>query len=151
MAFEDIEFVGKPPAIKPPAVPDAGVRVIASKIGQKGVSGKGQFVRFVRIEVSKGLAAACGLEQPAHFVRLAFGTDQDAGLVRVLLDGNGGFVARYLKRQKCYGITLSAATCEGLFATDFPTFTIDPCRLVVPAEAALGFEFRASEQMLAAD
>lgn len=143
MAFEDIERVGSAP---PSDVPDDGVRVSSRAAAARGVP-----VRYIAIQIGGGLATALVLRGEETRVRLQFGTDRDAGKIAISVDVDAGaFVARRDKRGR-YKLTINAASAEGLFALNFPAFTVSPVEVVSrQGQCPLGV-FVASQPMLEVD
>jgi len=144
MAFETIECVN-PPKDGAAKAPSGGVQVSARKLGSRN----GREVRYIRLQIGAQLAKAVSLVAETQKVLLLFGSGEDAGKVRVAVPPTGGgFTA---KRDKAgnYAVTVNAATAEGLFALDFPSFRQERCEPVRPTNGqSPHFVFMASKAML---
>lgn len=149
MAFEVIENCKK--IYTKSVVPDMGVRVVSRSMTRGAKAGGGQS-RYIRITIGKKIARSISLTQESHNIRLAFGTDADAGKIHVSVDNAaGGFPS---KRDKSgnYSLTINKETAEGLFALDFPEFAIDNLEAIRPANGQPPhFVFKASAPMLAVE
>lgn len=146
MAFEDIECVN--PVNGLDGVPPDGVRVKACKLGGRG----GRVVHYIQLKIGAKLAAKISLAAEKHQLRLLFGTDVDAGKIKVSVDNAAGrFLARRDKNGN-YALTINAASADGLFALDFPVFAVVDAEPIRPANGQPPhFVFRASTEMLAVD
>lgn len=149
MAFEVIENLKK--VYKKAACPVAGVKVTARVLKRAEKMGGGES-RFIRIMVGAQLARSISLAQPNHNLKLAFGTEADAGKIQVSVDNaQGGFPA---KRDKVgnYALTINAQTADGLFALTFPEYLIDRIEAIRPENGKPPhFVFKASDDMLAVE
>ena len=84
-------------------------------------------------------------------LQLSFGTDRDAGKIALSVDISAGqFEARRLKSGG-YRLTINAASAEGLFALDFPAFTVAPVAVVSRMGKPPMAVFAASPAMLAVE
>lgn len=149
MPFEDIEYAGTPAASKT-IVPECGVAV-SNRIAPHKAKGKDPAAprRFITVGIGGKLARGIGLTQDEHKLRLSFGTGADAGKVRVSVDNLHGKFKTKRNKQGNYLLTINAATADGLFSTDFPTFTVTACEAVAPeAGGQRYFVFVASAAML---
>ncbi len=90
--------------------------------------------------------------QPECNVRLLFGRDADAGMIRVSVDNETGkFAAKRTARGE-YVLTVNQATAEGRFALEFAAFTVAPIEAIRPVNGQPPhFVFKASKAMLAVD
>lgn len=148
MPFETIENL-KPVAISS-ASPADGVQVSARKLAIPPKRG-GHLARYIRILVGADLAKKLVWRGESERIDLAFGTDRDAGKIRASINHSGGqFVAKRDKQGR-YSITINAATAEGLFALDFPAFSLPSLEPVVAMGTPPALVFKASDAMLAVD
>lgn len=146
MAFEIIECVN-PPKAGVPKVPQTGVQVSARKLGSRS----GKDVRYIRLQIGAKLAKSVGLSSDKQKVILLFGSAEDAGKIRVSVPANGGGFTASRDKGGNYAITLNAASADGLFGLDFPTFAIEKCEPLRPTNGqSPHFVFKASDAMLAA-
>ncbi|WP_232494935.1 hypothetical protein [Novosphingobium kaempferiae] len=146
MAFEIIECVN-PPKAGVPKVPPMGVQVSARKLGSRS----GKDVRYIRVQIGAKLAKQVSLASDKQKVILLFGKAEDAGKIRVAVPANGGNFTASRDKAGNYAVTLNAATADGLFALDFPTFAIEKCEALRPTNGqSPHFVFKASGAMLAA-
>lgn len=122
MAFEDIERIGAPPKSD---VPDDGVRVSTRAAAARGVP-----VRYIAIQIGGGLARSLVLRGEETTLKLQFGTDRDAGKIAISVDVNAGPFRAKRDKQGRYKLTINAASADGLFALDFPAFTVSPVEVV---------------------
>lgn len=144
MGFEIIENIKKVYAKAP--MPETAIRVTARKIRiRRGVG----FAPFIRVKIGAKLARGISLTLDLHKLRLAFGTDVDAGKIQVSVDnGTGDFIA---KRDGSggYALTINKDTADGLFAVEFPEFTVDHIEAIRPENGKPPyFVFKASAPML---
>lgn len=150
MAFEVIENCKKVYA-KAASTPENGVRVTARKLTRPERFGGGH-IPFIRVAIGAKLARAISLTKDVHNVCLAFGTAADAGKIQVSVDNaEGGFLAKRDKGGN-YSLTMNKETADGLFALEFPEFTVSHCE---PIRPEIGkppyFVFKASAPMLAVE
>lgn len=149
MAFEIIENMKK--VYKKAATPENGVKVTSRKLTRADRFGGGH-TAFIRVAIGAKIAKSISLTKDAHNIRLAFGTDADAGKIQVSVDNaEGGFPA---KRNKTggYALTINRETADGLFAVSFPEFTVDHCEAIRPENGKPPyFVFKASVPMLAVE
>lgn len=149
MAFEIIENCKK--IYAKASTPENGVRVTARKITRSERFGGG-YIQFIRVVIGAKVARGISLTKEAHNIRLAFGTDADAGKIQVSVDNaEGGFPA---KRDKAgnYSLTINKDTADGLFALEFPEFTVDHTEAIRPENGKPPyFVFKASAPMLAVE
>lgn len=148
MAFEDIDFLGKPGG-KGSLVPDDGIQVSARRLGTRN----GEMRHFVKISIGPALAKKLAFTEPAHAMALQFGTGADAGVVRAVARDGGAFPARRDKHGR-YALTVNEATMDGLFATTFPSFIRARVAVVPPdpsKKTGHAFTFRATDEMLEVD
>lgn len=113
MGFERIESVRAAP---PRAVPDGGARWFVLLSPRRNL--RTETARYyAKLILSRSLAhrLAIPAQMDCVAVALFFGTGPDAGKIAVQVDGDGDFFARK-RRDGCRVVTLSAATCDGLFA-----------------------------------
>lgn len=147
MAFEDIECVNPAPQ-GAGRIPKHGVAVRVHQLGRPVRAGGG-YVCYIRLSIGADLARAISLTQPQHQVRLLFGTEADAGKIRVSVDGEAGkFLA---KRDKAgnYALSINAGTAEGLFSLGFPRFADERCEAIRPQNGQPPhFVFKESKDML---
>lgn len=113
MGFERIENVKPAPTGK---VPDGGARWAVRQLTVAPARGGG-VRQYIKLTLSPGLVRK--LAMPPQFettpVALLFGTGTDAGKIAVQVDGKGDFAAK-MARDGSRSVTLSAATCDGMFA-----------------------------------
>lgn len=149
MAFEVIENCKK--VYKKTAVSEMGVRVAARAVSRAARVGGGH-ARYIKVTIGAKLARAISLTQEKHNVRLAFGTEADAGKIHVSVDNaTGGFPS---KRDKSgnYSLTINKETADGLFALEFPEFAMDNIEAIRPSNGQPPhFVFKASAPMLAVE
>lgn len=82
---------------------------------------------------------------------MLFGTGEDAGKIMVAVDqALGKFTAKRSKKGH-YALTINAASAEGLFALEFPAFTVAEVECFHPQGLPPHCVFAASAEMLAAD
>lgn len=145
MAFAEIECVN--PVANLDAVPPAGVRVRSRALGGR----HGGKVRYIEMTLGRALAAKLKLSGDKAGCRLLFGSDEDAGKIALNVDMTlGKFRARKLKNET-WGLTINAATAEGLFSLDFPPFAVITPEVLAPAGLPPMLTFQASDAMLAVD
>lgn len=141
MAFEEIERVGPVTASR---IPEDGV-LVSSRAAMKGA-------RYITVTIGGGgLAKAMVLRGEETRLTLKFGTDRDAGKVAMSVDVTRG--AFPVKRQKsgAWKFTINAASADGLFALDFPAFTVPDVQVVSREGHCPMAVFAASEAMLAVE
>lgn len=143
MAFDDIERVGPK---KVQTVPENGVRV-----SSRHAQGRGKPTRYISIQIGGGLAKKMVLLGEETALRLQFGSGRDAGKIAMSVDVTSGPFPARKQRSGAYHLTINAASAEGLFALEFPPFTVAEVEVVhrqgVPPMAV----FAASETMLAVE
>jgi hypothetical protein len=145
MPFETIDNL-KAVSAQIGVFPD-GVRVQARKM--KG--NKGSHYSYIKVTVGPRLAAKLVWRDESQRIDLAFGTGKDAGKIRASVNQSSGqFVAKRDKSGR-YVFTINAATAEGLFALDFPTFDIEQIEPVCEMNVPPALVFKASDAMLAVD
>lgn len=150
MAFNEIENLAKR---KPDKVPPAGLRVSARSLNVKRGGVDRSMVRFIKINIGADLARRLGMTDARVGLFLAFGSDADAGQIQIAAPSPpGGCFSATRDARGGYALTINAATADGLFALDFPAFTIDrvsvaPSTGTAPTRA----NFRASPEMLAVE
>lgn len=85
-------------------------------------------------------------------VRLLFGSGGDAGKIAISVDHDtGNFIARRDKVGR-WVLTINAASADGLFALDFPAFTVPHVEAVRPENGQpRRAVFKASDAMLAVE
>lgn len=84
-----------------------------------------------------------------HRLRLLFGTGPDAGKVMVSVDNETGKFLAKRDKQGRYALAINAATAEGLFALEFPTFAVPSIEAIrCDNGKPPHFVFRASKEML---
>ncbi|WP_156428096.1 hypothetical protein [Novosphingobium sp. FSW06-99] len=129
------------------AIPSDGIRVCA---GQLTRNDKKTVVRFIRITIGAKLARSISLTQPEQRLRLAFGTDADAGKVQVTADNEIGKFRAARDKAGNYGFTINAATADGLFSLEFPEFAVAAISFSPGAggNSLPRFVFNASAEML---
>lgn len=144
MAFEIIECVN-PSKASAAKVPASGVQVSARKLGSRS----GKDVRYIRLQIGAKLAKSVGLIAEKQKVILLFGSAEDAGKVRLAVPPSGGGFTASRDKSGNYAVTLNAATADGLFGLDFPTFAIERCEALRPTNGqSPHFVFKASDAML---
>lgn len=144
MAFEDIECIaGTAPA---QTVPSDGVRVSSRK-----AAGRGSETRYIRVQIGAGLAKALCLLGEQTALRVQFGSGRDAGKVAVSVNVSSGAFAAKRDKQGRYAFTVNSRSADGLFALDFPAFTVSPVDLVHDKGSSPVAIFAASEAMLAVE
>lgn len=85
-----------------------------------------------------------------HRVRVLFGTGSDAGKLQISVDNSGGNFPTKRNKKGNYALTINAASADGLFALEFPVFTVEKCEAVRPENGQPPhFVFKASVPMLA--
>ncbi len=141
MAFEEVEFVG---AAKAPAVPEDGVTVASRKFKSR----KGEVTRYIKIQIGAYLAKQLALRGDETQLRVLFGSEKDAGLIRISVDVTDGRFAAKRDRQGRYSLTINERTADGLFSMDFPTFTVAGLEPVFRQGVPPCFDFKASDAML---
>lgn len=140
MGFEAIENVAKPPASK---VPADGVLVSSRAAARNG--------RYIAIAIGPELAKDLCLNRDEVGMRCAFGTGRDAGMIGLSVDASGGaFLARRQKSGK-YLLTINQRSAAGMFALDFPAFTVRGVETVSRQGEPPMAVFAASKEMLEAD
>ena len=150
MAFNIIENITKSSSAGQ-TIPVAGVKVTARKLTRAAKMGGGE-VRFIRIEIGALLATAISLVDADRNVHVLFGTDCDAGKLAISVDNVAGDFKAKRNKSGGYALTISQASADGLFALEFPTFTIDKCEAIRPENGKPPqFVFKASAEMLAVD
>lgn len=148
MAFEDIECVSAP---KPSRTPPSGVAVAVRRLGRSNRTGGGT-VSYIKLTIGADLARRISLTQPEHKLRVLFGTDEDAGKVRISVDNVAGKFETKRDKKGNYAITLNAATVDGLFSLNFQPFTVDRCEALRPTNGQPPhFVFQATADMLAVE
>lgn len=84
-------------------------------------------------------------------LRLQFGDGSDAGKIALSVDvTNGGFEAKKDKQGR-YALTINQRSAEGLFALDFPAFTVSPVEVKERPHTPPLAIFKASDPMLAVE
>lgn len=141
MAFEEIERVGAPPKSD---IPDDGVRVSSRAAAARGVP-----TRYIAIQVGERLAKALVLRGEETRLKLQFGTDRDAGKIALSVDVTSGQFPAKRDKQGRYKLTINGASAEGLFALDFPSFTVTPVEVISRRDECPMAVFKASDAMLA--
>lgn len=133
------------------AVPDMGVRVAARALKLRKGGGTG-VTRYIRVTLGAGLAKKLSMLTEAIGVRLLFGTGSDAGKIAISVDATtGNFLAKRDKAGR-YALTINAASADGLFALDFPVFTVAAAEAVRPENGQPPRAiFKASDAMLAVE
>lgn len=146
MAFEVIENCKK--VYSKATTPESGVKVTSRKMSRAAKFGGGVY-QFIRVAIGAKIARSISLTQENHNIRLAFGTDADAGKIQVSVDNaEGGFPARRDKGGN-YSLTINKDTADGLFALEFPEFTVAHCEAIRPENGKPPyFVFKASAPML---
>jgi hypothetical protein len=146
MAFEVIENLKK--KYTTAVCPASGIRVKVRTLTRPAKTGGGE-VRFIRVTIGALIARSISLVHERHNLKLAFGTDADAGKIQVSVDNTfGGFPATRDKSGN-YSLTINSDTAEGLFALNFPEFTIEKCEAIRPENGKPPhFVFKASDAML---
>ena len=148
MAFEIIDNL-KPAAGAAPLIPASGVKVGSRKISRPARAGGGG-LSYIRIDIGAELAKGISLTAEQHRVRLLFGTGSDAGKLQVSVDDTAGNYQVKRSKSGSYFLTINAASAEGLFALEFPVFTVLRCEPVRPENGQpKHFVFTASAPMLA--
>lgn len=113
--------------------------------------GGGQ-VRYIQLSIGANLAKAIALTQDAHQLRLLFGTGADAGKIMVSVDNTAGRFRAARGKAGHYTATINAATADGLFALEFPAFTVAGVEAVRPVNGKPPhFVFKASADMLSVE
>jgi len=148
MAFEEIECVGAS-APKGGKVPADGVRVTARYLGSRGGEGR---THYIRVQIGAGLAKGIALAREEHGLRVLFGTDEDAGKIRVSVDNEAGKFRAKRDKAGNFSFTINAATADGLFSLTFPEFSEARIEAIRPANGQPPhFVFRAHPAMLAVE
>ncbi|MGB3319640.1 MAG: hypothetical protein WBA75_11470 [Sphingopyxis granuli] len=149
MAWNDIDNLAPP---KAPTIPPAGVRVSARSLKVKRGGKDLGTTRFIKLTIGAQLARSLGLAGPSAKLDLAFGTDIDAGKIRIATPSGGGEFPASRDKGGNYVVTINAATAEGLFALDFPAFSVDRLTVSPPrADNPPRAIFAASPEMLAVE
>ena len=146
MAFSDIECVNP---VKPGAgaVPPAGVRIIGRSLGQRKSVGGGK-THYIQLQIGASLARGLCLTAERHQLRLLFGIGEDAGQIMLAVDNTAGkFLAKRDKKGN-YVSTINAATADGLFALQFPAFTVAQVEVQRAPGCPAAAVFAASPEML---
>lgn len=144
MAFSEIECVK--PVTGLDAVSDNGLRVAARRF-----TAKRGLVRWIEIKLGAGLARQLALTQPQHKVRLLFGTGEDAGKILLAVDAEKGRFLAKRDKQGRYTIAISAASAEGLFALEFPVFSVVDAEAMRAPGCRVSVTFAVSAAMLAVE
>lgn len=149
MAWSEIECVK--PVAGLDAVSDTGVRVKARKFKRRN----GAFAYWIELTLGRSLAKALKLpgelgNRDQAAVRLMFGMGEDAGKIGITCDvTQGKFMAKRSAKRGTWSIAIGAASCDGLFALEFPTFAVDQAAVLAPAGKPPIATFAASPEMLA--
>lgn len=146
MAFETIENVAKV-AGQIAAFPD-GVRVEARAMKMRKGGGA---ARYIKVIVGAQLAKKLVWRDEQQRIDLAFGTGRDAGKIRAAVNASAGQFMAKRDRQGRFTFTINAATAEGLFALEFPSFDIPQLDPVHEINTPPALVFKASDAMLAVD
>jgi hypothetical protein len=127
MPFEMIENLA-PPKVNAVVPPD-GLAVKACTMSRKG----GGSTSYIRLALGARLSKRLGFHQPTHGVQLLFGTGKDAGKVCVSVNNAGAqFTVTRNKRNGYYVLTINRRTADGLFAENFPPFSITHLEVIGP-------------------
>jgi hypothetical protein len=147
MAFENIDCI-KPTAAANP-IPIDGVRVSPRVINLKKA---GRTIRFIRIVIGSGLARKLSLHQDNHNVRLLFGTGNDAGKIKILVDNTSGKFAANKAKKGSYSLTINEDTADGLFSMEFEPFDRKNLEAIRPVDGRpMHVVFAATDAMLAVE
>lgn len=107
--------------------------------------------RYIRVQIGAVLAKKLCLQGDLTRLRLQFGTGSDAGKIAASVDvTNGGFEAKKDKQGR-YALTINQRTADGLFALDFPAFTVSPVDVIEKDRTPPVAVFTASDAMLAVE
>lgn len=90
----------------------------------------------------------CGEETQ---LSLKFGTGKDAGMVAMSVNVTGGQFPARKSKAGVWKATINAPSADGLFALDFPPFTVSPVDVLVAEGKCPMAVFKASPEMLAVD
>jgi hypothetical protein len=142
MGFEIIENCKPASALS--TIPPEGVRVSSRTLGRR----KGGVTRYIKIMCGAVLAKRLCLTGDKVRVAIAFGTDKDAGKIRLSVDVTAGQFIASRDKQGRYAISINEASASGLFALQFPPFDVAS----IPVEHQTGTPpaaiFKASDAML---
>ena len=144
MAFDDIERVAAAPAQV--AIPHDGLRVSSRAAAARGVP-----TRYIRIDIGAGLAKALCLHGEQSSLRLRFGSGSDAGKIGLSVDVEDGAFPAKKSAKGIWSLTINAASADGLFALEFPKFTVSEPEIVEKGGKPPMAVFSASEAMLAVE
>lgn len=147
MGFERIENCNAAPSKS--RVPAAGVCVQSRACaGRKPGS---RLTRYIKIVLGKELANKLVLRGDDVRLAVAFGTERDAGKIMLSVDATAGDFTAKRDKKGNYGLTLNAATADGLFNLEFPTFALDELEPVYRQGTPPALVFACSAEMMAGD
>ena len=143
MPFERIENCSN--AASKSRVPAEGVAVSCRKVARRKGGG---LTRYIKVQVGAELARKLVWRGEDVRLSVAFGTDRDAGKVRLSVDVSAGDFSAKRDKKGNYALTINENTADGLFSLDFPAFEIAELQPVSVQGQPPALIFKGSDAML---
>lgn len=118
MAWEEIECVK--PVNGLDAVPPGGVRINPRRFKGR----KGEVRHWIEISLGEKLARKLAMVMPEQRMRLLFGTGAEAGKLGLVVDQEKGKFRAKRRKNGTYALPIAPSSAEGLFAMEFPAFSV---------------------------